>query len=180
MTFASAVAHAADDYGVLRYPRGGTFRTGVFEPRYIGRLPAEGKSDYLLFSGLRCKDCGANRTLYLHSPDDGPMLGDERDARALYPGDYHDEASGELQYAVRVFHGRCLGAPASAHVVLWFGTVRQEDGDWQASVHVAEVERGRLVQRRWEGEPPSLAQVMARVKRNACRELRGGRMRAEF
>ena len=74
------------DYGVLKYGKGRTFHTGVFGPKYIGLLPAKGKAPYLVFSGRSCDECDANRTIYIHSPDDGPMLGGERDPRYTYPG----------------------------------------------------------------------------------------------
>jgi hypothetical protein len=168
--FASGPVYGIE-YGVLKYADGKAFQTGVFQPRYIGELPAKGKAPYLVFSGRSCNQCDANRTIYIHSPDDGPMLGRERDRRYTYPGEYRDDESQQLVHTARVFIGQCLASSNSA--VLWFQKERTESGKWKSGVFVAEVVDDRLVARSWADSPPKLAKVIEAVKKGSCRELKG-------
>jgi hypothetical protein len=165
-------AHAIE-YGKLNYGEGKTFQTGVFEPRYIGQLPAEGKAAYLVFSGRGCTGCDANRSIYIHSPDDGPMQGGERDPRYSYPGQYRDPESKQVAYVARMFIGKCLAS--SRPVALWFQRSLQDSGQWQRGVHVVEVVNDRLVSRAWTKQPPELSTVLAAVKSGTCREIKGVR-----
>ena len=167
---AGGAAHGAE-YGILKYADGKTFQTGVFQPRLIGQLPTKGKALYLVFSGRSCNECDANRAIYIHSPDDGPMLGGERDARYTYPGEYRDHESQKLAHTARVFIGQCLASSNPA--VLWFQGGRTESGKWERGVFVAEVVDDRLIARPWTDGPPKLAQVAAAVKKGSCRELKG-------
>jgi len=167
---AGGAAHGAE-YHVLKYGDGKTFQTGVFQTRYIGQLPAKGKASYLVFSGRSCNECDANRTIYIHSPDDGPMLGGERDTRYTFPGEYRDHEFGKLVRTARVFIGQCLASSTPA--VLWFEGARTESGKWERGVFVAEVVDDRLVARPRTDSPPKLAQVVAAVKKVSCRELKG-------
>jgi len=169
----SGAAFSAEGYGVLKYGDGKTFQTGVFQPRYIGQLPTKNKAPYLVFSGRSCNECDANRTIYIHSPDDGPMLGGERDPRYGYPGQYHHYETQQLVHTARVFLGNCFTSPDP--VVLWFARDRTDSGKWQQSVFVAEIVDDRLVSRLMNDAPPKLVHVIANVKKGSCRELKGGK-----
>ncbi len=163
-------AHAVE-YGTLKYGDGKTFQTAVFQPRYVGQLSTRAKAPYLIFSGRGCLDCDANRAIYIHSPDDGQMLGGERDPHYTYPGQYRDPESEQVAHVVRVFFGQCL--PSSNPVVLWFQRARQASGKWEHGIHVAEVVDDRLVSRSWTKDPPKVSTVLAAVKKGTCHELKG-------
>lgn len=164
-------AIAAENYGVVELGEGKSFQTGVFNPRYIGQLPVQGKSPYLIFSGRGCQECDANNAIYIHSPDDGPMLGSERDPRYEYPGRYRAIETGRLARTVRMFIGQCL--TSTKPVVLWFESYRAETGKWVRGVYVAEVISGRLETQEISNQKPTTKQVLVKVGQKTCRELKG-------
>jgi len=101
------------------------------------------------------------------------MLGGERDARYMYPGQYHHYETHKLVHTARVFIGNCLAS--STPNVVWFERAKSEDGKWQSGVFVAEVIDDALVARRLKDNAPKLAEVVSLVKKGSCRELRGGK-----
>jgi hypothetical protein len=79
-------SQSPDSLSALRTRNGDEFATRIYRAEYIGQLPARHKAPFLILSGFGCRDCDANRSIYIISPDDGPM-GDEGEQRRFsYPG----------------------------------------------------------------------------------------------
>jgi hypothetical protein len=176
MAFVSVALSAPDVNGELKYGEGKHLETVVFEPRLLGTLGAVGKEPFLVFSGLGCSECDINRSIYIHSPSDPPMVSGELGARYSYPGRYHDYMSGKLVETVRMFVGRCTAG--NKDVVVWFSNTKVDGGRWSKSTFLAKVEGQSLVEGFNTDRSLSVASVLAAAK-HGCREVPGQKFGTE-
>ncbi|GAB3932849.1 hypothetical protein [Mucilaginibacter myungsuensis] len=94
-----------------------SFTTNLYDLEYIGQLSAGTKAPFLILAGRQCKECDANISIYVWSPDDGPMKGEAEQVRYSYPGGMTDIVNGSTVFESRMFYGKCL--PGNADQVIW-------------------------------------------------------------
>jgi hypothetical protein len=173
MLLVTTAIAAESEYGVLKYANGSQFQTGIYKPKLIAQLPVAGKEPFLVFSGRGCEECDANTSIYIHSPANGPMQGRELDPRYTYPGNYFDYETGQLVERVRMFVGQCFRPTES--VAIWFSNSKLENGKWERSVFLVQIEDGQLIARLAPKPFPTVAAVGAAVSAGTCREVQGKR-----
>jgi hypothetical protein len=71
--------------------------------KVVGRLKTEHKLPYYILSGFGCYGCDANRSIYIHSPSDGPMKNEGEQPRFSYPGKEMDYQDASLVYEAKMF-----------------------------------------------------------------------------
>ena len=167
---AKAVADK-DGLGVLVLPNGSTFKTTLYHLKVIGELRTTAKLPYYVLSGTGCIECDANRSIYIHSPSDGPMKGEAGQQRFLYPGREANYESGRVVYEARAFFSHCVASYPNA--VVWFERSVGEDRQWHSGVFVAEVKSDNLVVRRLQRNLPTLDEALKSIKSGECKEIPG-------
>jgi hypothetical protein len=157
--------------GSLTLPGGSKFKTTLYELKLIGTLRTEHKLPYYVLSGVGCQECDANRSIYIHSPSDGPMKNEGEQRRFLYPGKETNYEDGTLWYEARMFFGECLAAHPNS--VVWFERSRGDDKQWREDVLLAEVKGDRLVTERVQRELPKVSEAEDAVRAGHCHEVPG-------
>jgi len=173
------VAHAArvktvtdrDGLGVLVLPNGSQFKTTLYHLKLVGELPRSGKSPYYILSGFGCTECDANRSIYVHSPSDGPMKGEGEQRRFLYPGRESDVENHRVVYESRAFFGNCVAMYPNA--VIWFERFVGDAGRWHTRVVVAEAKSDNLVIESVQTNSPKIEEAVNSVGRGQCTEIPG-------
>jgi len=82
----ASVENSPEKPSVVVFKDGSRFQTTLFEVRVLGILRTERKVPFLVLEGRGCTDCDANTSIYIHSPSDGAMRGEEAQPRYAYPG----------------------------------------------------------------------------------------------
>lgn len=127
--------------GKLLFTNGEIFETKLFDLEYVGQISNENKLPYLIFSGRDCENCGANISLYVHSPSDGQLIvGDGQNAFS-YAGTTSDYESGSTISKTRVFYGQVLG---DLEGVIWYDSTLTDDNSWSATTYLCYKSDGRL------------------------------------
>ncbi len=160
---------------VLRLSDGSRFKTSLYHAKILGVLTAKHKTYYVL-SGFGCVECDANLSVYIHSPRDRAMPGENDEDGFEYPGSLDNEDGTPLSRS-RLFIGDCL--PDYPNAAVWFRSEWDDDGQWNPSVFVAQVRGDSL---RTFDAPDSLMRAdaaAAAVKEKKCREIPGKRQTAE-
>ena len=156
----------------LTFGDGTRLETQLHEVRYIGRLPSQTKSDYVVLSGRGCTECDANIQLYIHSPSDGPMRGEAEQPNYPYPGliqEWDSDLPGDtIAERGHAFIGECIDG--SSPVVLWLMEERTAPGVLTPMAY-----RARVIADSLHFEPVEprieLGDVRGRVQQGRCREI---------
>jgi hypothetical protein len=162
---------AEGEQGTIILADGMRFTTSLFEVSVLGILPRVGRSPYLILAGNGCRECDAHRSIYVHSPSDGPMANEGSQVRYAYPGREFTYDTRELIYQSRMFVGDCL--TQFDNTVVWFERSLHEIGTWNAGVYVVQSTPEGLVSRRLDVSEASIEQVEDRVTHRRCREIPG-------
>ena len=150
----------------LQFSNGKSFKTSLFDLKYIGQLKTRKKAPYLILSGRNCKDCDENISIYIWSPDDGEMkLGDQQ-PRYSYPGKEEDYLTNELVYENRMFYGNCLGEESC----IWVQRSLGKNKTWENSVFMVQVQNDTLREIKLS-ESDKLNELLSNVTK--CSELPG-------
>jgi hypothetical protein len=170
-TISTTTQAVTDRSGVIKYSQGRTFNTGVYQPALIAEFTVPKAEPFLVFSGLGCNNCDINRNIYIQSPAEGSIVNGETGRRYSYPGKYKDLESKALVETVRTFVGRCT--PSKNKGMVWFSNTKMENGTWQRSTYLAQVEGAKLIEYKQPSPKVSLVSAQRRVAQRICRELSG-------
>lgn len=162
--------------GMLKLPDGSAFTTTLYHLEVIGQLKTQSKFPYYILSGVGCQDCDANRSIYIHSPTDGPMKNEAEQSRFNYPGKETNYEDGSLVYEARTFFGDCLGGYPNS--VIWFERWPGEDG-LDSDIRVVQAKQDELSSQQMPEDRAKLAEVLAAVRKHKCREIPGLNRRSE-
>lgn len=176
------VVSRQDERAVLRFANGRVFTTTLYDVQYLGQIPSSTGAPYLVLSGRGCTDCDANRSLYFHSPDDGPMQEEADQPRYAYPGtiiEWEPEIpSDTIASRSRVFLGDCL--PSVGAKAVWFTEERTGPAELTPRVLLLLADEHRLEEAEMalpisDAGPifTGLDEVLENVRRGRCTELRG-------
>jgi hypothetical protein len=160
-----------NDTGTIKLPDGSRFKTTLYRLRVIGQLKTTQKLPYYILSGFGCQECDANRSIYIHSPSNGPMKNEGEQPRFEYPGKETDYQDGSLVSQARMFFGDCLADHPNAAV--WFERGLGDDKKWHEDILVLGVRRDELVKEELPADPPKLSEVQNAVRGGRCHELPG-------
>jgi len=176
-TLLSAQSHGVravtgrDGLGILVLSDGARFKTSLYHLKVIGELRATHKSSYYVLSGVGCTECDANTSIYIHSPDDGPMKDESQQQRFAYPGIETDIEDGHPSYKARMFLGNCIANHPNA--AIWFERFMGEDGRWHSDVTVAEVNSDKLVVKQMHRNLLTIEEAIKSVAAGDCKEVPG-------
>ena len=126
----------------LYFSNGKKFKTNLFDLKYIGQLKTKAKAPYLILSGRSCNGCGANASIYVHSPSDGPMEEEARQVRYSYPGREFYYLDNTLVFESKMFYGSCLKEKSDC--VVWVQRELNEKKIFEMSILILEVENDTL------------------------------------
>src|ERR1039458_7395154 len=160
-----------NDTGNLVLPDGTRFKTTLYRLKVIGQLRTKRKLPYYILSGFGCQECDANRSIYIHSPSDGPMKNEGEQPRFQASGRETDYQDGSLVYQARMFFGDCLADHPNAAV--WFERGLSDDKKWHEDILVLGVRRDELVKEELPADPPKLGEAQNAVRSGRCHELPG-------
>jgi len=107
--------------------------------------------------------------VYIHSPGNGPMKGEDKQPRYEYPGQINFYEDGTPISKSRLFIGDCL--PQYPNSAVWFRNEMGLDKQWHPSVYVAQVVRDSLYG--FLASDSTLPVSAAVVDGNKCREIPG-------
>ena len=161
----------APTFGVLTLSDGSKFQTTLYGVKVIGKLKTKKKFPYYILSGVGCNGCDANRSIYIHSPSDGPMKNEGEQTRFSYAGSETDYQSGQIVSETRMLYGDCFSDHPNA--VVWFYRTLGDDKQWHDGVLVAEVKDDRLVTEELKGKLPKPKDAEIALQTGTCSELRG-------
>lgn len=158
---------------------GSSFETTLIKLNYIGRIRSARGKTYLILSGKDCEfeGCDANISIYVHSPEDGPMKDSATQVRYVHPGKEYDvrkyieEGKEELAYEGRAFWGRCL--PGRGEMVIWHEKFKLDDGSWKRDVYILEPGEEGLKDTFIDKKVPPISQTLKMVSGGKCREIPG-------
>ena len=153
------------------FENGYKFTTTLYELKYIGQLKATTKIPYLIMSGRGCQECDANICIYVHSPSDGPMLGEEGQTRYTHPGRQRDYESDSLVYESRAFFGHVL--PSVSEGVIWYEKYLTDKSSFEKSVFLLQVRGNELVDTTYTDSLPDIATTLKLAKQGECKEIAG-------
>lgn len=156
---------------IIHFRNGRRFETTIYEVQVIGVLRVDGKMPYVVMAGRSCSECDANIAIYIHSPDDGPMRGEDKQTRFSYPGRVNHFLEGTLVEEWRVFLGRCL--TQDGEVAVWFGRERSKRGKWVETVVAVRVVGAKLRVKQLQKPLPRVEEALKLVTAGACREIPG-------
>jgi hypothetical protein len=160
-----------DGLGTLVFANGSKFTTTLYELKVIGELRTANKLPYYILSGRGCHQCGANTSLYIHSPSDGSMRNEREQTHFSYPGKETNYMDGQLLFESRAFFGDCAAGHQNA--VIWFQKSIDDNRKWHSRVFVAQVNADRLSDGVLSDAVPNLSEAEAAVKAGGCREIPG-------
>jgi hypothetical protein len=129
-----------DGIGILQLPDGTEFQTTLYGLKVIDQLRTAHKLPYYLLSGVSCNGCDESKSIYIHSPSDGPIAGG-RQPRFDHPGRLIRREDRTVISETRMFFGNCV--PGHPDAVIWFYQGIGNDKQRQ-SVFLAEVKDDRL------------------------------------
>jgi len=150
----------------LLFSNGKSFKTSLFDLKYIGQLQTKKKAPYLILSGRSCKDCDENISIYIWSPDDGEMKSGGQQPRYSYPEKEEDYLTNELVYGNRMFYGSCLGTESC----IWVQRSLNKNKTWKNSVFMVKVQNDTLREIKLN-ESAELNELLGKVIK--CSELPG-------
>lgn len=163
---------------------GSSFETTLYHLKYFGRIRSVKGKTYLILSGKSCDECDANISIYVHSPQDGPMKGEEAQVRYTHPGKEYDvrayieQGKKVLAYEARAFWGRCM--PGRGDMVIWHEKLWMEDRSFRKDVFILEPGEKGLKETFISGpgwpkarKLPSISQTLKMVSGGECREIPG-------
>jgi len=160
-----------DGLGSIVLPNGSRFQTTLYRLKVVGELSSTSKSPYFVLSGFGCSECDANRSIYIHSPSDGPMKGEAEQQRFLYPGRESDAFTHRVIYKSRAFLGDCVAMYPNA--VVWFERFATKEGQWHSRVVVAEVKSDNLAVQNIETNLPKIQEAVTATTKGQCKEIPG-------
>jgi hypothetical protein len=163
---------AAERTGVVHFAGGHRFDTSLHGAELLGALPAQDKAPFLVLAGFGCTDCDINRSLYIHSPSDGPAAG-ESQPRFVYPGTLVEwdtpAPDGEILRRARAFVGTCL--ESAEPVVLWVTEAGPAQEPGRTLAEIARVEADTLRLDTLPHPQRVLAAAEGAVRGGRCREI---------
>jgi hypothetical protein len=93
----------------LRFHNGDTFATVLYNMDYIGQLGAtDSAAPFLILSGRECRECDANKFIFIHSPANGELKGNYLKQKFPYPGRELAYENGAPVNECRFFFGEIL------------------------------------------------------------------------
>lgn len=160
---------------IIYFDNGKSFDTQLYQMKYLGQLKTKKKAPYLVLGGFQCSECDANYCIFIHSPNDGPILKHHSSPHSyLYPGRL--EVVGDVDisdqiYETRTFIGDCL--PGRSNAVIWYIT-KHEQGISENSVLIVYIdELDSLKEIELKSNLPNINITLEMVKANKCHEIEG-------
>jgi hypothetical protein len=161
------------DDTTLRFPTGAAFIPGFTDLAYIGALPAERKSPFIIMEGRECSDCDVPPSVLVRSPSQGRVkTTDGLPGWHYYPGLHLGAGEDSAVVAhTRLFWGECIPemfGPGVVEFIVEFGPRGTEP---LRQVRITEIRGDSLLEWRRPASPRMLAGALLQVKANACHEV---------
>ena len=148
-----------------------TFETPLSHLKYIGKLPANGKSPFFVLSGRDCSVCDAPDEIFIHCPADGELHLEIVSNRYPYPGKMYSRADSMLIYEGRAFLGMVLFNKTRA--MIWYQKVKMPDGRMYDNILLAEVVNGKLKKSLQSPETAKIEETLKLLDLGKCVEIEG-------
>ena len=157
------------DSSKLIFKNGRIIETKLNNLEFIGQIPVENKDPYLIFTGVDCKYCDANPSIYIHSPSDGELIvGSGKNTYGL-PGRTFSYENDSLLYEGRVFYGQVL---ENEKGVIWYQKTLMKTGKWESSVFIVEIRNNKKEDQSLT-DTGLIQQTLAMLQKGLCKEIEG-------
>lgn len=130
------------DSASIIFDDGTEFLTNLYELEFVAQLLTKSKIPYLILTGRQCNMCDANISIYIHSPSDGPLKGEDEQSRYGLPGELYYWEDGQLIRKSRAFYGEVF---PNNHGVVWYQSELDEQENWIESTYFAGISRDTLL-----------------------------------
>jgi hypothetical protein len=157
------------DSSKLIFKNGRIIETKLNNLEFIGQINVEHKDPYLIFTGVDCKNCDANPSIYVHSPSDGELIIGSGKNTYGTPGRIFSYLNDSLLYEGRVFYGQIL---ENKKGVIWYQKTHMKTGKWESSVFIAEIKDNRKVDQ-FLIDTGLFKQTIYLLQKGLCKEIEG-------
>lgn len=152
-----------------------TVETNLYDLQYIGQIPVNNSTPFLIFSGRHCSECDANISIYIHKPTDGPLIVRNGENRFQYPGKEKDFENDLVVYISRAFYGQVL---PGIDGVIWYENRLLESNKMGRSVYLAQIKNG-IINDTSYNDDGKLGQTIGLMKNGHCQEIKGKEYKSE-
>lgn len=157
------------DSSKLVFKNGRIIETKLNNLEYIGQITLENKDPFLIFTGVDCKFCDANPSIYIHSPSDGELIiGAGKNTYGL-PGRTFSYENDSLLYEGQVFYGQVL---ENRKGVIWYQKTLMNTGKWESSVFIAEIRNNRI-ENQFLSDTGLIKHTIDMLQKGLCKEIKG-------
>lgn len=157
------------DSSKLVFKNGRIIETKLNNLEFIGQITLENKDPFLIFTGVDCKFCDANPSIYIHSPSDGELIvGAGKNTYGL-PGRTFSYENHSLLYEGRVFYGQVL---ENRKGVIWYQKTLMNTGKWESSVFIAEI-KNSMIENKFLSDTVLVEHTLLMLQKGLCKEIKG-------
>jgi hypothetical protein len=154
---------------IIKFRNGTVFDTHLYNCKYIGQVPNDNTSPFLIVSGTDCDECDENISIYIHSPSNGQLKVENGENRYQMPGTERDFETKQLLYKARAFYGEVL---PHTRGVLWYQEQLMENNSWRRSLYLVSLIHG-VKQENELKDRGRLQQTLELLKQGRCKEITG-------
>lgn len=153
----------------LQFKSGKSYKTDLYDLKYIGQIANSNKAPFLIFSGRECSECDANISIYIHSPANGHLNVQNGENRYGFPGTIRDYENNQPVSRSRVFYGQVL---PDIKGVIWYQEELTVKNTWQKSTFLVNLTDGTKKETKTKGEE-KLKLTQQLVAQGLCKEIKG-------
>jgi hypothetical protein len=153
----------------LQFKNGKSYKTDLYDLKYIGQIANNNKAPFLIFSGRECFECDANISIYIHSPANGHLNVQNGENRYGFPGTVKDYENNQPISKSRVFYGLVLPGIKG---VIWYQEELTTKNIWQKSTFLVNLNDGTKKESKSKAIE-KLKLTLQLLAQGSCKEIKG-------
>lgn len=153
----------------LQFKNGKSYKTDLYDLKYIGQIANNNKAPFLIFAGRDCFECDANISIYIHSPASGHLNVQNGENRYTFPGTEKDYENNRPISKSRAFYGQVLPGIKG---VIWYQEESTTKNTWQKSTFLVNLNDGIKKETRSKGQE-KLKLTQQLLAQGLCKEIKG-------
>lgn len=153
----------------LEFKNGKSYKTDLYDLKFIGQVANNHKAPFLIFSGRDCFECDANISIYIHSPANGHLNVQNGENRYGFPGTVKDYENNQPISKSRVFYGQVLPGIKG---VIWYQEELTTKNTWQKLTFLVNLNNGTKKETKTQGEE-KLKLTQQLLAQSLCKEIKG-------
>ncbi|MBO6524832.1 MAG: hypothetical protein JJ971_13455 [Balneolaceae bacterium] len=158
------------DGSYLIFDNGKKINTKLYELKVLDKIKINSKH-FLILSGKGCNECDAEKSIYIHSPEDGDMLDENEQTRYTYPGSIYDPFTNETIFSSKFYYGECLSVGEKNWI--WIQKSQAETGVVEESIFILEYKEGELVGKFIEQKIEKIKKEIETQTKDCCKFIKG-------